>query len=107
MGRKFLKWVNIVTFILSVPSFVFIMASLNHEVSEIQLLMCATIIALCCIGMMTIQIGDMFEEMKEEEQKKHDLEEMNLERQAEEFEEEERQRRIQEFAKWNESFNDL
>ena len=107
MGRKFLKWVNIVTFILSVPSFVFIMASFNHEVSEIQLLMCATIIALCCIGMMTIQIGDMFEEMKEEEQKKHDLEEMNLERQAEEFEEEERQRRIQEFAKWNESFNDL
>lgn len=104
MGRKFLKWVNIVTFILSVPSFVFIMASFNHEVSEIQLLMCAIIIALCCIGIYVLKIGDMFEEMNEEE-KQNSVQ--DLERQTEEFEEEERQRRIQEFAKWNESFNDL
>ena len=107
MGRKFLKWVNIVTFILSVPSFVFIMASFNHEVSEIQLLMCAIIIALCCIGIYILKLGDMFEEMNEEEKKNSALEKAELERQAEEFKEEERQRRIQEFAKWNESFNDL
>lgn len=104
MGRKFLKWVNIVTFILSVPSFVFIMASFNHEVSEIQLLMCAIIIALCCIGIYILKLGDMFEEMNEEKKQNSA---QDLERRAEEFEEEERQRRIQEFAKWNESFNDL
>lgn len=104
MGRKFLKWVNIVTFILSVPSFVFIMASFNHEVSEIQLLMCAIIIALCCIGIYILKLGDMFEEMNEEKKQNSA---QDLERQAEEFEEEERQRRIQEFTKWNESFNDL
>lgn len=104
MGRKFLKWVNIVTFILSVPSFVFIMASFNHEVSEIQLLMCAIIIALCCIGIYILKLGDMFEEMNKEKKQNSA---QDLERQAEEFKEEERQRRIQEFTKWNESFNDL
>ena len=104
MGRKFLKWVNICTFVLSIPSFVFIMASSNHEVSEIQLLMCAVIIALCCIGVYILKLGDMFEEMKIEDEQNSA---QDLERQAEEFAEEERQRRIREFADWNESFNDL
>ena len=107
MGRKFLKNVNIFTFILSIPAFVFLMLSYKHEVSEIQLLMCASIIAICCIGVMAIQIGDMFEEMKEEDSEKKIEEEEDLERKAREFEEEERQRRIQEFAKWNEEYSNL